>query len=166
MRSIDDDDPMRRSAFQVIAFTGLLTLVVAALVGMGLRDSFGREDADGAFVDDRTESMVQVAPGGVLRAGEVPEALVVWYQGAERHPDVFAEVPCFCGCAAMLDHRHLLDCFVRADGDGWEAHALGCGVCLGEAEQVLGLVAEGVETPQIVEAIVERWSDPYLDLEE
>lgn len=97
--------------------------------------------------------MLAVAPGGVIERADIPEPFLVHYEGAAAHPDVFSEVPCFCGCDAMLGHRHLLDCFVRADDDGWEAHAISCGVCLREAEQVLALIAGG---GSIVDTEMER----------
>ncbi len=111
-----------------------------------------------------TETMVGVAPGGVLAPDDVPLGLVAHYQAAQAHPDIFEAVPCFCGCEEMLSHRHLGDCFVRADGQGLEAHALGCAVCLGEAQQVMDLIAAGIEDPdKIRDAVVAEWSDPYLN---
>lgn len=108
--------------------------------------------------------MFAVAPGGVLAAADVPPALAAHYQAAQDHQHVFEAVPCFCGCEAMLDHRHLGDCFVRADGQGLEAHALGCAVCIGEAQQIMDLIAAGAEDPdQIKEAVVAEWADPYTN---
>lgn len=110
------------------------------------------------------ENMVAVAPGGVLAPEDVPPGLAAHYQAALDHSDIFETVPCFCGCEEMLGHRHLGDCFVRADGQGLEAHALGCGVCLGEAQQVIDLLAAGIEDPdQIRDTVVAEWSDPYLN---
>jgi hypothetical protein len=97
----------------------------------------------------------------VIAPEEVPEQVAVLYRAAHDHADVYAQIPCFCGCEAMLGHRHLLDCFARPDG-GWEAHALGCGVCLGEARQVEELLAAGVGDPgAIKEAVIAEWADPY-----
>ena len=98
--------------------------------------------------------MLQVAPGGLL--AEVPVEFEELYNGAATHIGVFADIPCFCGCAEVLGHRHLLDCFVRPDG--WEAHALGCGVCLDEAEQVLvALAGGGSDVDVIRNAVIARW---------
>ena len=105
--------------------------------------------------------MIDVAPGGMIDPADVPESVAVLYRAALDHPEIYEGVPCFCGCEAMLSHRHLLDCFARPDG-GWEAHALGCGVCLGEAQQVEGLLARGVTDPEDIRAaVVARWGDPY-----
>jgi hypothetical protein len=97
----------------------------------------------------------------VVEPSDVPEAVAVLYRGAHVHSEVYEGVPCFCGCEAMLGHRHLFDCFSRADG-AWEAHAIGCGVCLGEAAQVEELLASGETDPMVVRAaILATWSDPY-----
>lgn len=109
------------------------------------------------------ETMFEVTPGGVIDPSEVPEVIAVHYRAAFANPEIFAGVPCFCGCDEMLGHRHLLDCFARPDGGGWEAHAAGCGVCLGEAEQIEILLAQGVTDPAVIRAaVIERWSDPYM----
>lgn len=110
------------------------------------------------------DDMGAIAPPGVLSADEVPPALKEHYEAAQTHFAVFESVPCFCGCQEMLGHRHLGDCFVRPDGTGLEAHALGCGVCLGEAAQVASLIESGVtDVEQIRTAVVATWGDPYFD---
>jgi hypothetical protein len=107
-------------------------------------------------------AMSTVSPPGVLSPDEIPIGLEGHYQAAQTHFAIFEQIPCFCGCEEMLGHRHLGDGFVRADGSGLEAHALGCGVCLGEAEQVMQLILAGVtDADQIREAVVARWGDPY-----
>jgi len=128
--------------------------VLAAAVTVGLMANWPSEEPKGT-------SMISVAPGGVIALSDVPESLQGLYLGAADHPETFEATPCFCGCSEMLGHRHLLDCFVRADGSGWEAHAAGCGVCLGEAEQVLSLLGDGVPQSEIVAAVIDQWSDPY-----
>lgn len=108
------------------------------------------------------DDMGAVAPPGILPADEIPPAFAEYYHGAQTHMDTFEAMPCFCGCQEMLGHRHLGDCFVRPDGSGFEAHALGCGVCLGEAAQVISLIDGGVvEIEEIEAAVVARWGDPY-----
>lgn len=103
-----------------------------------------------------------VAPPGVVSPADLPEALAVHYRAAESHAEVFAAVPCFCGCTEALGHRHLLDCFVREDG-AWEAHGSGCGVCLGEAARVSELIAARTPVADISADIVATWGDPYTE---
>ncbi len=149
-----ESDRAPRRTIALAAIGSALVLLASAIVYGAMS---GHDDDP-----DASTGMFALAPGGVIDPADVPEALQTMYRGAEAHADAFAAVPCFCGCEEMLGHRHLLDCFVRPDGDGWEAHAAGCAVCLGEAAQVLDLVAAGATTPEIVEAVGASWSDPYL----
>lgn len=166
---IPDDDAVRAS--QADPLSGLIrkTIYLSWLLGGLLVVMVGASVFVTATVERpppaTSSDMLAVAPGGVIELSEIPDPFLIHYEGAAGHPDVFSAVPCFCGCQAMLEHRHLLDCFVRADGDGWEAHATGCGVCLGEAEQVLALLADEVPLDEIVERVVAEWGDPYLDQE-
>jgi len=104
-----------------------------------------------------------VAAPGIVAEEDLPEAVAVHYRAAETHADVFAAVPCFCGCERELAHRSLSDCFVRPDGR-WESHGSGCGVCLGEAARVGELVAAGVPTAEIRRTVVAEWDDPYVEV--
>lgn len=83
-----------------------------------------------------TDAMLQVSPGGQVELASLPQDQQVLYEAAAADPDAFTQVACYCGCESFLDHRHLLDCFVRPDG-AWERHATGCAVCLAEAAQVV-----------------------------
>lgn len=147
--------PVESTTFRVFAALCGLTLAGLLVFGVLATTSSDTESPSPAA------AMVEVAPGGVIDPADVPESVAVLYRAAHAHSDIYENVPCFCGCEAMLGHRHLLDCFARPDG-GWEAHALGCGVCLGEAQQVEELLADGVDDPErIREAVVARWGDPY-----
>jgi len=153
-------NPGGRSPAESVAvrvFAALCAVTLAGILVLGVLAT------PSPHVDGRVEAaaMVRVAPGGMIDPADVPESVAVLYRGAFAHADVYEGVPCFCGCELMLGHRHLLDCFARPEG-GWEAHALGCGVCLGEAQQVEGLLADGVtHSARIREAVVARWGDPY-----
>lgn len=98
-----------------------------------------------------------VAPGGVLDLSTVSEPLAQHYRFAAAHPHAYGQVPCFCGCEATLDHRSLLDCFVRPQG-GWEAHAAGCAVCVQESEMLRGMLADGATPAQVRAAVIERFT--------
>jgi hypothetical protein len=147
--------PVESWAFRVLA--GLTGITLAAIVVVGVLDA----GSPPVHAPSQAVAMVEVAPGGVIDPADVPESVAVLYRAAHEHTEIYQGVPCFCGCEAMLGHRHLLDCFARPEG-GWEAHAIGCGVCLGEAQQVEELLAEGITDPdQIRAAVVARWGDPY-----
>lgn len=90
------------------------------------------------------EQMLAVSPGGVVELAELEPELQELYRSVADDDTVFRAVRCYCGCEAMLEHRHLLDCFVRPDGR-WERHAVGCAVCQLEAREVLA--ARAADTP-------------------
>lgn len=137
-----------------------LYAVIAIAVDPGFEPPAGGTTASSA----PTDGMLDVAPGGVITASDIPDSLKAVYHGAEEHQDTYQAVPCFCGCEAMLGHRHLGDCFLRPDGSGYEAHALGCGVCVGEALQVLELIERGItDHSEIRQAVVAEWGDPYQE---
>lgn len=121
-------------------------ILVAAVVGVVLVGRVGGDDP----------AMLQVAPGGVVELDALPATQQSLYLAAAEDPEAFREVRCYCGCESFLDHRHLLDCFVRPDG-GWERHATGCGVCLAEAQQVVDLRADDVPIDEISRRIDERY---------
>lgn len=101
---------------------------------------------------DDGEQMLAVSPGGVVDIDELDPDLRELYLAAAADPEAFTAVRCYCGCEAMLDHRHLLDCFERPDGQ-WERHAVACGVCQVEAREVLAGRAAGTPLDEIVAAI-------------
>lgn len=155
-------DGMVRGTLRAAA--AMAAVVVVALVAVAVSAILIDRPAVESASTAAAANMVTVAPGGILAPQDVPPGLAAHYQAAQDHQETFEAVPCFCGCEEMLGHRHLGDCFVRADGRGLEAHALGCGVCLGEAQQVMDLVAAGIEDPdEIRDAVVAEWSDPYLN---
>jgi len=101
-------------------------------------------------------AMLAVAPGGTVEFASLPAVQQELYRAAAADPEAFEAVACYCGCEASLDHRRLLDCFVRPDG-GWERHATGCAVCLAEARDVMGLRADGTPISEIVRHIDDRY---------
>ncbi len=148
-----------KSLIRLVGSLGVVLGVVIAsvLVVSGLN---APDEADTVISSE--QDMGAVSPPGIVRPSDVPAALAGYYEGARAHIATFEEIPCFCGCQEMLGHRHLGDCFVRPDGSGLEAHALGCGVCLGEAAQVIQAIDAGVVDPvEIREAVVSTWGDPY-----
>jgi Protein of unknown function with PCYCGC motif len=87
----------------------------------------------------------------------VPANIATNYEFAAQHMALYAQVPCYCGCRSSLGHRGLQDCFVKADGSGWESHASGCGVCIQESEMVRTLVAKGRSPTEIRDAVIAKF---------
>lgn len=102
-----------------------------------------------------------VLPAGFQLAG-LPRGTVELYTFARANAEVYAQVPCFCGCATMLGHRNLAECFVTPSGT-WESHAAGCQVCLGEARMVMRMMGRGMAPPTIRDRIVAEFGGPTLD---
>ena len=105
---------------------------------------------------------VGVAPGGELALASLPMDMQQHYRFAAAHPRTYGDVPCFCGCEAMLDHRSLLDCFVRPGG-GWERHASGCAVCIDESAMVKHMVAKGSTDAAIRASVVAAYTTDGTD---
>lgn len=84
------------------------------------------------------------------------------YRYAGDHADHFSDIPCYCGCDAFLGHRSLADCFVRADGAGWDVHAAGCAICLAEAADARRMFERGRDPAAVRGAIVDTYgpADP------
>jgi hypothetical protein len=87
----------------------------------------------------------------------VPANIAANYEFVAQHVALYAQVPCYCGCRSSLGHRGLQDCFVKADGSGWESHASGCGVCILESELVRTMEAKGRSPTQIRDAVIARF---------
>jgi hypothetical protein len=126
----------------------VVVAVVVALVVGGLRG--GASDTDDAPGHEMT-------PGAPVELVDLAPAAAEHYRHAEEHRSEYAAIPCFCGCEEFLAHRHLLDCFVRADGAGYDAHAAGCGVCLGESATAHDLLAGGADPDDVVDAVIEQF---------
>ncbi|HEX9766560.1 MAG TPA: PCYCGC motif-containing (lipo)protein [Nitriliruptorales bacterium] len=101
-------------------------------------------------------AMLAVAPGGTVELASLPAVQQELYRAAAADPEGFEAVACYCGCESFLDHRNLLDCFVRPDS-AWERHATGCAVCLAEARDVIDLRADGTPISEIVRLIDDRY---------
>lgn len=79
------------------------------------------------------------------------------YRYVAAHAAEFAQVPCFCGCEQSFGHRNLADCFLRADGAGFDSHAAGCGVCLGEATVTHDLLDNGLPPSSAADAVTRQY---------
>ena len=88
-----------------------------------------------------------------LNLSTVPADVAEHYQYAAAHLMEFEQIPCWCGCMQYLGHRSLADCFVRADGKGWEAHAALCPVCLSEAAMAEMMLKQGRSPHDVAEAV-------------
>lgn len=130
----------------------LLVAVVAVAATVGLVVT----DRSAASSEAAAAPMMQVAPGGEIELASLPADHRHLYEAAADDEEAFSAVRCYCGCESFLDHATLRDCFVRPEG-GWERHATGCAVCLGEARDVMEDRQDGLPLDDIVDRIDRRY---------
>jgi hypothetical protein len=83
-----------------------------------------------------------------LFEGKTRQAYVV----AQQHPDLLAQLHCYCGCEQHEGHKNLLDCF-RTN------HGAGCATCVGEAVMAGQLYDNGTPVDQILATLHERYAN-------
>lgn len=98
-----------------------------------------------------------MGPAAPLELASVSEDIAGHYRYAEAHRADLSLIPCFCGCEEFLAHENLYDCFIRTDGTGYDSHAAGCGVCIGEAAVASQLLDAGTPATEVAEEIVEQF---------
>lgn len=82
-----------------------------------------------------------------LFQGDTRQAYLV----AQEHPDLLAQLDCYCGCEQHEGHKNLLDCF-RTN------HGAGCDICVGEAVTAGKLADSGTPIDQIRQALHDRYA--------
>jgi hypothetical protein len=146
------EDPTRSQArWSIATWVGVIALPLAVTFGAVVALASGDRGSAGA--DHRGAS----AGDQPLDLAAVPGSIAVDYRAAAAHAETYQQVPCFCGCEDFLGHRQLLDCFVRADGGGWDAHAAGCWVCLAESVTVRQLLDRAVDADTIRTLVVSQF---------
>jgi hypothetical protein len=87
------------------------------------------------------------------------------YEFAARHPEILSYIPCYCGCERE-GHKANHDCFVKsrnAKGEvtQWDAHGMGCAVCLGVGRQVMAMYNQGMTVQEIRAQIDKTYGARY-----
>ncbi len=73
------------------------------------------------------------------------------YQAAREHPELLAQLHCYCGCDKERGHNNLLDCFR-------DTHGGHCAICVGEAVDANRMYKAGTPVDQIRDALRQRYS--------
>jgi hypothetical protein len=81
-----------------------------------------------------------------LYQGDTRQAYIV----ARDHPELLAQLDCYCGCEQNEGHKNLLDCF-RTN------HGAGCDICVGEAVTAGQMLSHSTPIDQIREALRARY---------
>lgn len=83
------------------------------------------------------------------------------YRFATAHPDLLQHMPCYCGCGPM-GHDSNYNCFWQTE-ELFDSHALGCGICVDIAQDVMAGLQQG-RSPTEIRAQVDkdyaRFGDP------
>jgi hypothetical protein len=121
----------------------ITSVIIAALLGL----------AGVAVYQMQTSADMVAASSGLtlnpeLFQGETHEA----YLAAQRHPELLAQLDCYCGCEQHEGHKNLLDCF-RTN------HAATCATCTGEAVTAGQLYENGTPVEQIRAFLRERYAN-------
>jgi hypothetical protein len=85
---------------------------------------------------------VQQAPVSVQQA----------YEFAAANAEILQQIPCYCGCGAM-GHTSNYACYISGQNpDGslvFDAHALGCSICVDITQDSMRLLGQGKTVPEI-----------------
>jgi Protein of unknown function with PCYCGC motif len=120
--------------------TGLVAaIIVAMLLGAG------------GFAVYQMRASADAAANGLtlnpdLFQGETHAAYLV----AQQHPELLAQLDCYCGCEQHEGHKNLLDCF-RTN------HGATCATCTGEAVTAGQLYDNGTPVDQIRAILHQRY---------
>lgn len=79
--------------------------------------------------------------------GDTKQAYIV----ARDHPELLAQLDCYCGCEQHEGHKNLLTCFRTR-------HGAGCDICIGEAVAAGKLADGGMPVEQIRTALHQQFA--------
>jgi hypothetical protein len=120
----------------------IAAVVIGLLVTIGFGARQMRASAD-AIGSDAGASLTQDPE---LYRGDIRQAYIV----AREHPELLAQLDCYCGCEQNEGHKNLLDCF-RTN------HGASCDICMGEAVTAGQMLAQGTPIDQIRDALRARY---------
>lgn len=124
----------------------LIAIALLLITGLALA---GCGDGTGAGAADHQYAMASLAgmPEAVQQA---PVTVRQAYQFAAANPDVLEHIPCYCGCGAM-GHTSNYACYVAGDAGEiqYDDHALGCSICVDISQDVMRLLDQGKDVPEI-----------------
>jgi hypothetical protein len=162
--------PMRSRLHGIAALALSSVLAVPATAWAGQHEHGAAAMASHAVTAAITPPKGAVGPLPPLpRVGFAParpmEVVQQVFEFAARHPEVLAYVPCYCGCE-QLGHKGNHDCFVKsrsANGNvtEWEAHGIGCAICLDVGREAMMLFNSGASVTSIRTAIETRYGGHF-----
>lgn len=82
------------------------------------------------------------------------------YQFALANPGVLKQIPCYCGCGSM-GHTSNYSCYIQGEEGGetqFDAHALGCGICVDITQDSMRMLKEGKTVAEIRAAVDTKYA--------
>ena len=120
-------------------FIGAVVFAILIIAGLGVYHMRAAADSSAS------SGSLTLDPG--LFQGDTHQAYLV----AQQHPDLLAQLHCYCGCEQHEGHRNLLECF-RTN------HGAGCATCIGEAVMAGQLFDNGTPPDQIRAQLEHRFA--------
>ena len=149
MKQTSYNKPIRR--FRWLLFIVVLLPIVSVLSGCsGAPTSTASNQIRMATMADMPAE-IQKAPVTVSDA----------YRFAVANPDALKNVPCYCGCG-KVGHTSNYSCYVKeAKASGeivFDQHALGCGICVDIAQDVMKMTRAGKSPAEMRTAIDQTYA--------
>ncbi len=141
---------------QKLRWLALFLVVLPLLTGLA-GCSTPKQDTTGQAVKmapmDQMPAAIQNAPTNVSEA----------YRFAVANPDALKNVPCYCGCG-KVGHTSNYSCYVKDIKPSGETvfdnHALGCGICVDIAQDVVKYSRQG-KSPQEIRTAIDQTFSQY-----
>jgi hypothetical protein len=144
-------NPLRR--FRLLLFMAVLLPIVSALSGCSAAPAATPSSQVGMAPMSDMPAEIQNAPVSVSDA----------YRFAVANPDALKNVPCYCGCG-KVGHTSNYSCYVKEVKPNGEVvfdqHALGCGICVDIAQDVMKMTRAG-KSPNDIRAAIDQTYAQY-----
>lgn len=124
--------------------TGLLIAAGVVLIAAAIYFAASAKFRAGAPLSGADAGAATLDPA--LYKGPAHEA----YRVAREHPELLAQLHCYCGCDRLHGHNSLLDCFR-------DTHGGHCSICVGEAIDAERMYKTGTPVDRIRDALRERY---------
>ncbi len=136
-----------RAVLVAAASVGLVAIMIAGVIFSVVASGSGSTPPSASMAADGLPGYAYNSP-----------VTLAAYQSAVANPDLFSEMPCYCGCGVQPDpHENLKDCFLEGDG-GFDPHAAGCQTCVSIATDVTLLNNQGLSAKQVRQDIEAKYS--------
>ena len=140
----------------------LLSIATVSLLAAGCRE--GR-------VENSQQTELRMAPLSQLPLPVQRAAVAVReaYQFTVANIEIVRQFPCFCGCG-LMGHTSNASCYLTdgaaLDRPKFDAHALGCSICVDITQDVMRKMRQGVDLAEIrsfVDATYAQYGPSNMD---